>query len=50
MYNIVHIESGKSVNIEQKGFDSNNILKEASEKLETDFDANQFHQYRIQLV
>lgn len=48
MYNIIHIESGKSITLEHNGFDRNKMLQEASEKLNTDFDENKFGQYRIQ--
>ena len=50
MYNIVHIESGKSITLEHKGFNRNELLQEASNKLETDLDVTKFGQYRIQPV
>ena len=48
MFNFVHIESGKSITLEHKGFNRNELLQEASNKLETDFDKDKFGQYSIQ--
>ncbi len=48
MFNIVHIKSGKSITLEHKGFNRDELLQEASEKLETDFDKSKFGQYSIQ--
>jgi hypothetical protein len=47
MYRVVHIESDKSVVIKQEGFNRNEILLEASKKMETEVDIKQYGQYRI---
>jgi|TARA_R100001082_G_C4353992_1_gene155902 hypothetical protein len=48
IYFITHVATGKEITLEQKGFNRNELLQEASEKLETDFDKNVYGQYIIQ--
>lgn len=49
-YRITHLETGKSITIEHKGFNRNKLLQEASEELKTDFDKNVYGQYIIQPI
>ena len=48
IYFITHVATGKEITLEQKGFNRDKLLQEASEKLETDFDKNIYGQYIIQ--
>tara|TARA_R100000234_G_C4935402_1_gene150453 strand:+ start:128 stop:286 length:159 start_codon:yes stop_codon:yes gene_type:complete len=49
-YNVVHVETGKSIIIEHEGFKRNKLLTESSKKLGTDFNSKLYGQYKIQPV
>ena len=47
VYNVVHIESGKSIIINKETFNRNEILQQASTEMNTALDIKRFGEYGI---